>query len=47
MTNAAMSAVQVQDRPVLLERAVSPRFKLVREGLVEATARAADFARLP
>ena len=39
MTNAEMDAVQVQNTPVLLERALSPRFKLLSEGLVEATDR--------
>src|SRR5579864_5908492 len=36
MTNAEMSAVQVQDTPVLLQRSFSPSFKLLRQGLVEA-----------
>jgi hypothetical protein len=40
MTNAKMHAIQVQDTPVLLERALTPGIKLLSERLVEATDRA-------
>ncbi len=40
MTNAEMHAIKVQDTPIRLQRAFSPRFKLVGEALVEATDRA-------
>ncbi len=40
MTNAKMHAVQVQDAPVFLKRALTPGFKLLGERLVQATDRA-------
>src|SRR5215471_3393403 len=40
MTNAKMHPIQVQDTPVLLERARAPGFKLLGERLVETTDRA-------
>src|SRR6266568_8715194 len=39
MTNAKMHAIQVRDAPVVLKRTLSPGFKLLGEGLVEATDR--------
>jgi hypothetical protein len=47
MTNAEMDAIEVQDPPVLLERALAPGFKLLGQRLVETTNRAGDFERLP
>src|SRR2546428_10871794 len=40
MTNAEMDAIEVQDTPVLLERALAPGFKLLGQRLVETTNRA-------
>jgi hypothetical protein len=37
VTNAEMHAIQVQDTPMLLQRALSPRVKLLGQALVEAT----------
>jgi hypothetical protein len=37
MTNAEMHAIQVQNTPVLLERALTPAIKLLGERLVEST----------
>jgi hypothetical protein len=39
MTNAEMHAIQVEDTPVFLQRALSPSFKLLTEALVEAADR--------
>src|SRR6266487_1000361 len=39
MTNAEMHAIQVHNAPVFLKRTLAPRFKLLRECLVEATDR--------
>jgi hypothetical protein len=47
MTNAEMDAIQVQDTPMLLKRALSPGFELLGQGLIEATDRAGDFEQLP
>src|SRR5712692_374685 len=40
MTNAEMHSIQVQDAPVLLKRALSPRFELLGQRLVQTTDRA-------
>ncbi len=40
MTNAEMHAIEVQDTPVLLKRALSPGFELLRERVVQTTDRA-------
>src|SRR5437588_5992569 len=40
MTDAEMHPIEVQDTPVLLERALTPRFKLLGERLVQAADRA-------
>src|SRR5206468_2900652 len=37
MTNAEMDAVQVHDTPMRLQRTLTPRLKLLRERLIEAT----------
>jgi hypothetical protein len=39
MTDAEMHAIQVHNTPVSLQRALTPRLKLLREALVEATDR--------
>ncbi len=40
MTNAEMHAIQVQDTPVRLQRALAPGFKLLGERLIQAADRA-------
>src|SRR5713226_1369079 len=40
MTNSEMDAIQVQDTPMRLERALSPGFELVGQRLIETTDRA-------
>src|SRR5437764_15325571 len=40
MTDTEMHPIEVQDTPVLLQRALTPRFKLLSQRLVEATDRA-------
>ena len=47
MTNAEMDAVQVHDTPMRLQRTLTPRLKLLREGLVEPTDGTRDFEQLP
>lgn len=47
MTNGEMDTTQVQNTPMWLQGTLSPRFKLLREGLVEATDSTADFEQLP
>src|SRR6266851_6894095 len=40
MTNGEMDSIQIDNAPMLLERALTPGFKLLAQALVEATDRA-------
>lgn len=47
MTNGEMHPIEVEDTPMLLQRTLTPGFKLLGERLVEATDRTRDFEPLP